>query len=206
MQLDSINFRDNPMKKIKKIKFIIPCSLAMLGMSSPSNASLYEKLYRLTEKMYYSEYSLSAEQQKITDELLNQIEATISLPSDTTCGNKLELYKEAYKWAYSSEGLNATSSESEKFANLVTSKFCPTSYFMIFKSAYNFAYKADGMNKTRSDSKQVATLISDYEASTYYTKHSLDCYIENYNFAYSSGGMNKTRSESEKFATTQCLQ
>lgn len=177
----------------------------MAAMASTSSSSLYEKLYRLAEKMYYLEYSLSPEQRKMTDDLANQIEAVINLPNDTTCGTKSEVFQEAYKWSYSSDGLNEISSEAEKFASLITSKACPAAYFKVFKPAYKFAYAYNGMNKTKSEAKRTAAMLSDYEASKFYTNNSLQCYIDNYTFAYASSGMNKTRSEAESFANKQCL-
>ncbi|WP_454780374.1 hypothetical protein [Legionella sp. WA2022007384] len=194
------------MKTINKSVLLILGSLSMSAMASTSNSSLYEKIYRLAEQIYYTEYSLSPEQRKMTEELSNQIEAVISTPNDVTCGNKSDVFQEAYKWSYSSDGLNETSSGAEKFATLIISKPCPAAYLNVFKPSYKFAYASDGMNKTRSDAKNVATKISDYEASKFYTKNSLQCYIDNYKFAYSSGGMNKTRSEAEAFANQQCLQ
>ncbi|QMT59404.1 hypothetical protein [Legionella sp. PC997] len=193
------------MKIINKSVFIILGSLSMTTMASTSSASLYEKIYRLAEQIYYTEHSLSPEQRQMTEELSNQIEAVISIPNDVTCGTKSDVFQEAYKWSYSSDGLNETSSGAEKFATFIISKSCPAAYFKVFKPAYKFAYASDGMNKTRSEAKNVATKISDYEATKYYTKNSLQCYIDNYKFAYSSGGMNKTRSEAEIFANQQCL-
>ncbi|CAM2969196.1 Uncharacterised protein [Legionella steigerwaltii] len=193
------------MKIINKSVSLILCSLSMTAMASTSNDSLYEKLYRLAEKVYYIEYSLSTEQRKMTEELSNQIEAVISLPNDVTCGNKTEVFKEAYKWSYSVDGLNDSASEAEQFATQVTAQSCPAAYFKIFKPSYKFAYASDGMNKTKSEAKKTATKISDYEASKFYAKNSLQCYIDNYTFAYSSGGMNKSRSEAESFANKQCL-
>ncbi|MCC5013821.1 MULTISPECIES: hypothetical protein [Legionella] len=191
------------MKLINKLVFIALSTLSVTGMASTT--SLYEKLYRLAEKMYYIEYSLSPEQRKMTDDLANQIEAVISLPNDTTCGIKSEVFQEAYKWSYSSDGLNDISSEAEKFASLITSKTCPAAYFKVFKLAYKFAYAYNGMNKTKFEAKKTAMMLSDYEASKFYAKNSLQCYIDNYTFAYSSSGMNKTRSGAEGFANTQCL-
>lgn len=177
----------------------------MTAIASTSNPSLYDKLYRLAEKVYYIEYSLSAEQLKMTGELANQIDAVISQPSETTCGKKTEVFQEAYKWAYSSSGLNDTASDAEKFATLITNQYCPAAYFKVFKPAYTFAYASTGMDKTRSEAKKTAAKISDYEASKFYIRNSLQCYIDSYTFAYSSGGMNKTRSEAENFANNQCL-
>lgn len=194
------------MKILNKSIFIILGTLSTATMASTTNTSLYEKLYRLAEKIYYIEYSLSAEQRTITEELSNQIELVINLPNDSTCGTKSDVFQEAYKWSYSSDGLDETTSEAEKFATLVTSKTCPAAYFKVFKPSYKFAYTRDGMDKTRSESKKFAMKMSDYEDSKFYTKNSLQCYIENYTFAYSSGGMNKTRSEAEKFADKQCLE
>lgn len=193
------------MKLINKVVFIALSTLSVTAMASTSSSSLYEKLYKLAEKMYYIEYSLSPEQRKMTDDLANQIEAVISLPNDTTCGIKSEVFQDAYKWSYSSDGLNELSSEAEKFASLITNKTCPAAYFKVFKLAYKFAYAYNGMNKTKSEAKKTATMLSDYEASKFYAKNSLQCYIDNYTFAYSSSGMNKTRSGAESFANTQCL-
>ncbi len=194
------------MKIINKAVFIILGSLSMTAMASTSNPGLYEQLYRLAEKIYYIEYSLSTEQRKMTEELLNQIETIVSQPNDITCGNKNDVFQEAYKWSYSSDGLNETASEAEKFATLIAGKSCPAAYFKVFKPSYKFAYASEGMDKTKSEAKKVATRIGDYEASKFYTKNSLQCYIDNYKFAYSSGGMNKTRSEAENFANKQCLE
>ncbi|STX39783.1 hypothetical protein [Legionella feeleii] len=193
------------MKLINKVVFIALSTLSVTAMASTSSSSLYEKLYRLAEKMYYIEYSLSPEQRKMTDDLANQIEAVISLPNDTTCGIKSEVFQDVYKWSYSSDGLNELSSEAEKFASLITNKTCPAAYFRVFKLAYKFAYAYNGMNKTKSEAKKTATMLSDYEASKFYAKNSLQCYIDNYTFAYSNSGMNKTRSGAESFANTQCL-
>lgn len=180
-------------------------TFSVSSIASTTNAYLYEKLYRLAEKIYYIEYSLNDNQKKSAEELSNQIDLIISLPNDVTCGNKLDVYKEAYNWCYSTGGMNETSSEAEKFANMVTSQICPGAFFNVFKPAYSFAYTRQGMDKTRSESKKFAATMSEYEASKYYIKKSLQCYMENYIYAYSSGGLNKTRSESEKFAEKQCL-
>lgn len=177
----------------------------MTGMASESTYTLYEKLYKLTERIYYIEYTFTAEQIKMIDDLSNQIEAVISEPNSVTCGTKADVFQEAYKWSYSSEGLNYTSSEAEKFAILITNKLCPAAYFKVFKPGYIFAYSSKGMNKLKTEAIKLATTISDYEAANYYTKNSLQCYIDNYTFAYSSDGMNKTRSEAENFANKQCL-
>lgn len=194
------------MELIRKSVCVALSTLSMTAMASTnSSPTLYEKLYKLSEKLYYIEYSLSPEQLKMAEDLSNQIEAVISLPNDITCGTKLEVFREVYKWAYSSEGLNELSSEAEKFATLITNKACPAAYFKVYKPAYKFAYGFDGMNKMKSDAKKTATLLSDYEASKFYSKNSLQCYIDNYKFAYSSSGMNKTRSEAERFANIQCL-
>ena len=193
------------MKIINKSVFIVLYSLSMTVMASTSDPSLYDKLFRLAEKIYYIEYSLSAEQRIMTEELSNQIDAIISEPNDITCGNKSGVFQEAYKWSYSFDGLNESASEAEKSATLIADKYCPAAYFKVFKLSYKFAYTYDGMDKTKSEAKKVATKISDYEASKFYTKNSLQCYIDNYKFAYSSGGMNKTRSEAENFANNQCL-
>jgi hypothetical protein len=193
------------MKMIQKSVFIALYFLSMMAMAATKSPTLYEKVYTLAEKIYYIEYSLTAEQRKITDELANQIDAVLTQPSDITCGTKSEVFQEAYKWSYSSDGLDSTSSEAEKFATIIVDKYCPVAYFKVFKLSYKFAYTIEGMDKTRSEAKKVATLISDYDASKFYTKNSLQCYIDNYTFAYSSGGMNKTRSEAESFANTQCL-
>ncbi len=125
----------------------------MAAMASTSSSSLYEKLYKLSEKLYYVEYSLSPEQRKMTDDLSNQIEAVINLPNDTICGTKTVVFQEVYKWSYSSDGLNEISSEAEKIASLITSKTCPAAYFNVFKPAYKFAYTYNGMNKTKSEAK-----------------------------------------------------
>ncbi len=193
------------MKISNKVLFIMSYVVSSTVIASSSNPSLYEKLYRLAEKIYYIEYSLNPEQQKITEELANQMDAVISYPNDVSCGNKLNVFQESYKWSYSSDGLNSTSSEAEQFATQITNKLCPAAYFKVFQLSYNFAYPSSGLNKTRNEAKNFATVISDYEAAKFYTKNSLQCFIDNYNFAYSSGGMNKTRSEAEKFATQQCL-
>lgn len=187
------------MKIINKSVSIVLCSLSMTAIASTSNPSLYDTLYRLAEKVYYIEYSLSAEQLKMAGELANQIDSVISQPSETMCGKKTEVFQEAYKWAYSSSGLNDTASDAEKFATLITNQYCPAAYFKVFKPAYTFAYASTGMDKTRSEAKKTAAKISDYEASKFYIKNSLQCYIDSYTFAYSSGGMNKTRSEAENY-------
>lgn len=188
-----------------KSLIIMMCSLSITATASTSSLGLSEKLYKLSEKTYYLEYSLSAEQRQIADELANQIDVVISLPNDTNCGNKTETFQTAYKWAYSPTGLNAPSSEAEKFANLVIAKLCPAKYLDEFKLSYDFAYKSSGMNKPRSEARIFATGLCDYEASKFYAKKSLQCYIDSYNFAYSSSGMNKPRSEAERFANEQCL-
>jgi hypothetical protein len=193
------------MMNIRKPLFLMLYSLSITATASTSSLSLYEKLYKLSEKAYYIDYLLSAEQRQIADELANQLDAVISLPNDITCGTKTETFQAAYKWAYGSDGLNSTSSEAEKFANIITTKLCPAGYLEVFKSSYKFAYTSSGMNKTRSEAKNFATGLSDYEVSKFYAKKSLQCYIDSYNFAYSSGGMNKTRSEAERFANEQCL-
>lgn len=193
------------MKIIRKSVFIVGCSLSMVTLAAPSNSGLYDKLYRLAEKMYYLEYTLSPEKQRMVDELSSQIEAVINEPDEITCGTIAGVFQDAYKWSYSSEGMNATSSAAEKFATDVVNKLCPGAYLKVFKPGYNFAYSISGMNKTRADAKLVATRISDYAASTFYTKNTVQCYIDSYEFAYSSGGMNKTRSEAEKFANQRCI-
>ncbi|CEG55635.1 hypothetical protein [Legionella fallonii] len=193
------------MKTSNKITGIIAYVLSSTTIAAASSSTLYEKLYRLTEKVYYSEYSFSLEQQQTIAALADQIEAVASYPNNTSCGNKLSVFQEAYKWSYSSQGLNLTSSEAEKFATDVSNKLCPATYFKTFQFSYNFAYKSDGMNKTKSSARSFATMISDYEAASFYTKNSVQCFIDGYNFAYSSDGMNKTRSGAEEYATKLCL-
>jgi hypothetical protein len=193
------------MDLIKKSICIALSTLASTAMASTS-PSLYEQVYKLAEKLYYIEYSLSPEQHKIIDDLANQMDIVLNLPNDITCGSKSEVFQEAYKWSYSSDGLNETSSNAEKFANLIVSKTCPAAYFMVYKPAYKFAYGSNGMNKTRTEAKKTADIICNYEESKLYTKNSLQCYIDNYTFAYSSGGMNKTRFEAENFANKICLE
>lgn len=178
----------------------------MTALASTSNMSLYEQFYKLTEKIYYQEYSLSAEQRKIIENLSNQIEIVLSEPNDTTCGNKTDVFEQAYKWSYSMDGLNDSASEAEKFATLISGKLCPLAYFKIYKLSYEFAYATKGLDKTRNNAKNFASMISDYESDHFYIKQTLSCYIKNYQFAYSSDGMNKTRSEAEKFAKKQCLE
>lgn len=202
------NYKGVTMKIINKSLFLALSSVSMLATAATSDSStyLYEKLYRLAEKIYYIEYSLSPEQQRMTEALANQIEAVISVPNEITCGTLNDIFQEAYKWSYSYEGLNEISSEAEKFATQITAKFCPAAYLRVYKAAYKFAYTSEGMNKLKSDAKKLATIISDYDASTFYAKNTLQCYVENYTFAYSRDGMNKTRSEAEKFANKRCLE
>ncbi|CDZ77766.1 hypothetical protein BN59_02056 [Legionella massiliensis] len=196
------------MRIINKSLFVVLSSLSVMASAATTTNSspyLYEKLYRLAEKMYYTEYSLNAEQQRIVDALATQIDTVISLPNDITCGTINDVFKEAYRWSYSYEGLNELSSEAEKFATQITAKFCPAAYLGVYKAAYKFAYTGEGMNKLKSEAKRLATTISDFEASTYYSKNTLQCYVDNYTFAYSRDGMNKTRSEAEKYANKLCL-
>ncbi|HHF7365926.1 TPA: hypothetical protein ACPSKY_001030 [Legionella bozemanae] len=191
--------------KINHKMFYIMAVLSSSTIAAPSSATLYEKLYRLAEKVYYIEYSLNTEQQKTIEVLADQMEAVISYPNNINCGNKLSVLQESYKWAYSASGLDATSSEAEKFATEVSNKVCPLAYFKTFQLSYDFAYKSSGMDKTRSAAKSFAATISDYESSSFYTKNSVQCFIDGYNFAYSSGGMNKTRAAAEEYATKLCL-
>ena len=193
------------MNIITKAVFSMLYILSIPAVASTSSTSLYEKIYGLAEKMYYLEYSLSDEQRKMTADLANQIEAVINEPNSVTCGDKLKVYQDAYKWSYSSTGFNDTSSEAEKSATLIASKFCPAAYFEVIKASHEFAYSSTGMNKTRSEAKKFAFIVSDFEASRFYSKNSLKCYSDSYLYAYSSSGMNKTRSESEKFANKMCL-
>ncbi|MFT4058779.1 MAG: hypothetical protein QM652_04430 [Legionella sp.] len=193
------------MKMIKKAVFMIGCSVSTIVIAAPGNSSLYDKLYQLAEKMHYMEYALTPEKQKIIEELSNNIATVINEPNEITCGNKISVFKEAYKWSYSSDGLDYTTSNAEKFATGIVSKSCPEAYLNVFKLSYNFAFKSNGMDKPRSGALQIATKISDYEESKFYTQNTLQCYMENYEFAYSSSGMNKTRAASEVFANQQCL-
>lgn len=193
------------MKINNKIIYIIAYVLSSAVIAAPSNPTLYEKLYRLTEKIYYMEYSLNTEQRTAIAALAEQMEAVVSYPNNISCGNKLNVFQESYQWAYSSDGLNATSSEAEKFATEISNKSCPLAYFKTFQFSYDFAYKTNGMNKTRSAAKSFASMISDYESISFYTKNSVQCFIDGYNFAYSSDGMNKTRAAAEEYATKLCL-
>lgn len=193
------------MKINSKILYITASVLSSSAIAAPSNSTLYERLYRLTEKIYATEYSLSSEQKAAVAALADQMDAVISSPNSITCGSKVTVFQESYSWAYSYDGLNATSSVAEKFATEVAGKLCPLAYFQTFQYSYNFAYRSDGMNKTRSAAQSFATMISDYESNSFYTKNSVQCFIDGYNFAYSSDGMNKTRSAAEAYATKLCL-
>lgn len=194
------------MKIINTVIFAGLTSCSMMATASSSNDYLYMKLYRLAEKIYYIETSLGEEQHRIVDELSNQIDMIISIPNDLSCGSKSEVFQDAYKWSYSPDGLNYTSSEAEKFALQISNEFCPAAYLKIFKPAYKFAYSPNGMNKFKAEAKNKAVKISDYESSKFYVKNALQCYIDNYTYAYSSSGMNKSRSEAEQFADKQCLE
>ena len=188
-----------------KIIYIMAYVLSSPTIAAPNSPTLYEKLYKLTEKIYYLEYSLNTEQQKTIAALADQMEAVVSYPNNISCGNKLNVFQESYKWAYSSDGLNTTSSEAEKFATEISNKLCPLAYFKTFQFSYDFAYRSSGMDKIRSAAKSFASMISDYESNSFYTKNSVQCFIDSYNFAYSSDSMNKTRSGAEEYATKLCL-
>ncbi len=193
------------MKINNKIIYIMTYVLSSTTIAAPSSFTLYEKLYRLAEKIYYIEYSLNTEQQTAIVALADQMEAVVSYPNNISCGNKLNVFQESYKWAYSSDGLNTTSSEAEKFATEISNKLCPLAYFKTFQFSYDFAYRSNGMDKTRSAARNFTTMISDYESNSFFTKNSVQCFIDGYNFAYSSDGMNKTRSAAEEYATKLCL-
>lgn len=190
---------------IKKTAVYLMCFCSMPALASSTNTSLYEKIYQLSAKLWYVETSLNEEQKRMVDTLANQIDMIITLPNEASCGTQLEVFQEANKWAYSSNGLDLTASEAEQFAGQVSQKFCPAAYLKVFKSSFEFAYKSTGLDKTRSEARKFATTMSDYEASKYYSKNSLQCFIDNYNYAYSSSGMNKTRAEAINFANQQCL-
>ncbi len=191
------------MKSITKLTGIFFFSL--VTAANANNFNLYDKLYRLAEKMYYIEDSLSSEQQRAITELSSQLELIINGADEISCGTQSSTYQDAYQWAYSRNGMDLTSSEADKFAADLFSKYCPKMYLKTFKSAYDFAYEIRGMNRTRIEARSVATNISNYEAATFYIKKALQCFIDSYTFAYSSGGMNKTSAEAELFANQLCL-
>lgn len=166
--------------------------------------SLYEKSSQITENLHYYEHLLTSGQVKEIDNLLNRINFVYNLPPEK-CGDPNTVYQQAYKWAYSSNGLNYLSSKAQTFAEAISRKICPSLYLSVFQNSYEFAYGSSGLNKIKSSAVEFADMISDYEQIHYYPQTTLPCYKEQFDFAYSSGGLNKTKSQAEAYAKGKCL-
>jgi hypothetical protein len=104
------------------------------------------------------------------------------------------LFKDAYDWAYSSDGMNLTSTGAEAFAKTVTKRPDAALYFDTYKKAYAYSYSSDGMNLTSSGARAFAEQAS--QGRPFYVEH----HREVYKWAYSSDGRNLTASGARQFA------
>lgn len=95
--------------------------------------------------------------------LTNDGEANLVLASDEkfeptpmkSASRKLHLYKEVYKFAASSSGMNKLPSQAEAFAENWINEHSDTD-FAVFKDAYRFATSSSGMNKLSSQAEAFA--------------------------------------------------
>ncbi|MGE4131096.1 MAG: hypothetical protein AB7F86_05625 [Bdellovibrionales bacterium] len=116
-------------------------------------------------------------------------------------GRTLELYQEAYQWAFSSQGLNLSQPRAMDFANKVTSKGqeAGAKYFRGYKEAYEFCFSSAGPNMSQPNAMKYAEAI----ASTLEPLQTLKTFKDAYNFAFGSSGLNLSQPKALQFACIQ---
>ena len=114
-----------------------------------------------------------------------------------------EVFRNAYKWAYSTNGLNTSRSKSQIFATKISKMINPSSALFVFKDSYSWAYSTSGMNASRDNAYKFSLEVvesTDFERSSV-----LSCFKESYKFAYSTSGMNLSRQKAYEHAQNICL-
>jgi hypothetical protein len=115
-------------------------------------------------------------------------------PENQVVSAQFTAFRQAYKFAYSYDGLNRSRPEAEAFATS-WSRREPILDIEAFKLAYEFAYSYDGLNKSRIDSEEFANKWIERFSSS-----DLAEFRTAFEFAYSYNGMNKSRIEAEQYA------
>lgn len=108
----------------------------------------------------------------------------------------VQIRQDAYKWAYSQSGMNASTDASRTFAEEMADRENPTDSFLAFKAAYEYAYSSSGLNKSPEDCRKLADRISRLETPL----EMLAVFKTAYHNAYSSQGMNLSPERSLQYA------
>lgn len=113
----------------------------------------------------------------------------------------LELYQDAYNYAYGSHGLNLDRAPAMSFASKVSGMGAVNGarYLKVYKQAYLFFYSSNGVSLDRAPAMQ----WTDAVASTTDPETTFETFKKSYNFAYGSNGLNLDRGPALKFAAEQ---
>lgn len=116
-------------------------------------------------------------------------------------GSSLEIYQEAYNYAYESSGLNLHRAAAMDFAANVSSMGfeAGSRYLKVYKNAYDFFCSSNGVNLSR----QNAMTNADAVAKTPNSETAFEKFKKAYHFGYGSHGLNLTREQALKFAAQQ---
>lgn len=111
-----------------------------------------------------------------------------------------QTFKKIKQFAYSSSGLNKTSSGAMAYAEGWMQQYpCnyANSFIKKYKKVYQFAYSSNGLNKTSSGAQKFSLKNMDKLCENYPLKSEFRKY---YQFAYSSSGLNMTSSRATEYA------
>ncbi|MCB0412658.1 MAG: hypothetical protein KDD22_09040 [Bdellovibrionales bacterium] len=187
------------------MKKLILMATVFLSANTWASGDLYQRSVEIADIIYSHEHELSHQQASRTKQLFDEIEHVLRSSTLIECGEPNQIFKEAFQWARSLQGLGITKSEAQVFAQKIRSKNCPSKYLQVYQNSFEWAKSLQGLGATRSASMEFAEMLSDYEQNTLFSKNSLECVKEEYDFGRSLQGMGLSREEAKKFALNQCL-
>lgn len=198
------------------MRILILLSFVFAGGISHANTpdKIMNKIDRLQRRINNEAYDLNQNQLRRISRKLRQIKRILdndlseddSTGGDSTgdqnrCADKTNSdYESAYKWAFSSEGLNYSRSSARSFATKVQSKCHPGVYLRNFSTAYTWAFSDNGLNYSRGSARTFAEKIAERDDAA----QKLSCFRESYDFAFSSTGLNLSRGSAVSHANSQC--
>lgn len=183
---------------------LIAAAFLISATASASNQDIYRLSVEVTDMIYSHKQELSPQQKQQIEDSFQNIKDVLDGRPNLNCDTKQNVYREAFQWARSTEGLNTYKSEAMEFAETVSSKGCPLQYFESYSSSFVWARSSNGLNTYKSKAMEFATQISEFNQSNEYTQNVLECIRPEFDFARSSSGLNLPRDAAEAFAKKQC--
>lgn len=169
-----------------------------------SNQQLYQISVEVTDLIYSQTQEITPENQARIIEHFESIKNLVTGQSSIQCGSRQEVYKLAFQWARSTEGLNTHRTEAMEFASSISEKNCPLLYLNSYRTSFEWARSTTGLNTYKSKAMEFALLVSEFNAKNQFEEDVLGCIKPEFDFARSTDGLNLPRQQAEDFAKQQC--